>query len=622
MKQFSPKTRGAAFRAQKRQHEDADRLINRYAQASKKSAQRSLSEGQLKISFLGGMDDVGEKNMAIIEWQNDAIVLDCGNNLGVDLPGINYAICDSTYLKSIGHKLRGYVITHGHLDHMGGLRHIVPECPAPIYGSPFTIGVVAKAFEDAATETGSDFKPRLIATDIDAHQSIPVGVFKIECIRVTHAIPESTAICVETPVGRVIATGDFRLDPEPLDKLPTDKARLRELGDQGVLLLLSDSTYADSPGRTPTEHTLQESFYELIARAEGRAFVAVFSSNMNRTQMIINAAVAAGRKVALDGRSMIAYAEIAVRQGLLKVPKGTIIPMREAVNVPDDKILVMCTGGQGEPGAALQRMSEGEHKYITLKSGDTVVVSSTPIPGNEIRYDAISNRLIAMGVRLFRHPTHEVDGCGPLHVSGHARREELREMLQLVRPKFFVPGYGGPLRRRYHGDIAIQEGMPRERVIMAGNGDSLIVSAEKTVVGEPVPYGSRLVDQTGSVVNGIVVKDRLLLGQEGILAVILTIDKKTGRLLTSPDILSRGFITLKDSEELLATLRAELRRMVAQDFPRRSRDQAKALMREHVTHFLFEQIGRSPMVIPVVNIVSSTTPRPIRQVFASRDQQD
>lgn len=604
----SAKSRGAAIRAQRRNQDDAHRVISQYADASQKPRPTRANAvastfDKLKVVFLGGLEEVGEKNMTIIEYQNEAIVLDCGNHLGIELPGVNYEINDTAYLETIKHKIKAYVITHGHLDHMGGLRHILQKFPAPVYGSRYTIGVIQKTFEDENAEKGEDFTPELVTVNIDNHERLKVGSFFVEFVRVTHAIPDPAAVSIDTPAGRIIATGDFRLDPEPLDNLAVDKARLKQLGDEGVLLLMSDSSYADAEGRTPAEHTLQESFHNVITQAPGRIFVAVFSSNINRTQMIINAAVAAGRKVALDGRSMLAYAEIAVRQGILKVPKGTIVSMQQAANIPADQLLVMCTGGQGEPNAALQRMSEGEHKHVNLSTGDTVIISSTPIPGNEVSYDMISNRLKKTGVRLFRHPTHNLDGCGPLHVSGHAKRDELREMIQLTRPKFFIPVHAGHLRRHYHAELAVEEGIPRRHVLLPENGDSLYFTPESVEHGDSVPHGSLLVDQTGNIVSGIVVKDRLMLSQEGILATILTIDKKSGQLLTSPDVISRGFIAMKDSEELMRDFRTELSRAVTQRFKRVSLDQFKAEIRDHITHFLFDRTGRSPMVIPVVNVI-------------------
>ncbi|MBP7807377.1 ribonuclease J [Candidatus Saccharibacteria bacterium] len=617
-------SRGAAIRAQKRSAETAQKLVNDYLSADGNKLDKRANSitddfDKLKVTFLGGLEDVGEKNTAIIEYQNDAIILDCGNNLGVDLPGINYEIADPTYLESIKHKIKAYVVTHGHLDHIGGLKHIVPKFPAPIYGSRFTIGVVEKTFEDLPA--GAEmYVPNTVIMNMDEHERLKAGVFTIEMIRITHSIPEAASVCIDTPVGRIIATGDFRLDPEPLDHLPSDTNRLKQLGDEGVLLLLTESSYSDSEGRTPTEHTLQQSFHDVIEQSQGRIFCAVFSSNMNRTQMIINAAVAAGRKVALDGRSMMAYAEIAVRQGILKVPKGTIMAMKDAANIPDDKLLVMATGGQGEPNAALMRMSEGTHNYIKLKPGDTVLVSSSPIPGNEIRYDMIGNNLAKIGVHLFRHPTHELDGCGPLHVSGHARRDEMREMIQLVRPKFIIPVHAGMLRRKYHAELAVEEGWERKNVILANNGDSYLFTADKHEFAGQVPHGSLLVDQTGSIVSNVVVKDRLMLAEEGLVAVILTIDRKSGALLSSPDIISRGFIYIRDSEELMNDFRTELRRAVAQRFKRIDLDRFKQELREHVTHFLFDKTGRSPIVIPVVNVVGKPNDKPKQAGGNPKDQ--
>ena len=604
----SAKTRGAAIRAQMRNKDDAVRIMKQFADASQIALQRknivANSFEKLKISFLGGLEDVGEKNMAIIEYKDEAIILDCGNSLGIDLPGINYTINDISYLETIKHNIKAYIITHGHLDHIGGLRHTVPQYPAPIYGSRYTIGLVEKAFDDLLADTGQYFKPQVVIAQLDNHEKLKIGSFSVEFVRVTHALPDAAAVCIDTPLGRIIATGDFRLDPEPLDRMPSDTKRLKILGDQGVLLLLSDSSYADVEGRVPTESTLQQSFYDIIDKASGRIFVAAFSSNMNRTQMIINASVASGRKVALDGRGMLSYSEIAVRQGILKIPKGTIVSIQEASTIAPDKLLVMCTGGQGEPNAALQRMSEGKHKHVNLSEGDTVVISSSPIPGNEVSYDKLSNRLKKKGVHLFRHPTHEVDGCGPLHVSGHARRGELREMLQLVRPKFFIPVHAGTLRRSYHAELGVEEGIPRKNIAIAENGDCLYLTADSIEDGGQITHGSLLVDQNSSIVSGLVVKDRLMLSEEGVMTVILTLDKKSGQLLTSPDVISRGFIAMKDNKDLVSLFSKELRHVVAQRYKRVSLDQFKSELRDYIIHFMYEKTGRSPTVIAVVNIIS------------------
>jgi ribonuclease J len=300
---------------------------------------------------------------------------------------------------------------------------------------------------------------------------------------------------------------------------------------------------------------------------------------------------------------MLSYAEIAVRQGILKIPKGTVVPIQQASSIAPEQLLVMCTGGQGEPNAALKRMSEGEHKHVNLSEGDTVVISSSPIPGNEVSYDQLSNRLKKKGVHLFRHPTHEVDGCGPLHVSGHARRGELREMLQLVRPKFFIPVHAGTLRRSYHAELGVEEGIPRKDILLPDNGDCIYLTPNTIEHGGQVPHGSLLIDQNGTIVSGLVVKDRLMLSEEGIMSVILTLDKKSGQLLTSPDIISRGFIAMKDNGDLINIFRTELRRAVAQRYKRIDLDRFKAEIRDYITHFMYENTGRSPIVIPVVNII-------------------
>ena len=606
MKQPTKQTRSAAIRARKRTADDAHRVMRKYAPQEALNRPVKASAGQLRLTFLGGLNEVGEKNMAVIEYQNEAIVLDCGNNLGIDLPGVNYEINDFTYLETIKHKIKAYVITHGHLDHIGGLRHTVPRYPAPIYGSRYTVGVIARTFEDVA-EGEAVFQPELHSVDIDRHEQLPIGRFTVEFIRVTHSLPDPAAICIETPVGRIVATGDFRLDPEPLDRLPTDTARLEQLGDQGVLLLMSDSSYADAPGRTPTEHTLQDSFTDIIAKAPGRLFVGVFSSNINRIQMIINAAAANGRKVALEGRSMLGFAEIAVRQGLLKIPKGTIVSIAAVADLPEREVLVMCTGGQGEPNAALGRMATGGHRHITLGRRDTVIISSTPIPGNEISYDQLSNLLAKTGVKLFRHPTHQLDGCGPLHVSGHARREELSEMIRMVRPTFFIPVHGGRLRRSYHADLGRQEGVAADHVLLPDNGDSLLFTGDAAKRAGRVPYGSLLVDANGSIVSDVVIKDRLMLSDQGIMTIVLTMDTSSGRLLGSPDVITRGCIAMKDSVPLMKTFRSELRRLTGQSTTK-DVERLKAKVGDFTGHFIYQHTGRSPIVIPVVNMVSSRRP--------------
>lgn len=612
--------RGEAMRAGRRNFETADKAVDRWNVFEKHNEHAvnsipKLQPDRLRVTILGGLEGIGEKNMSVIEYGNDAIVVDCGFDLSVDLPGVNFAIPATTYLESIKDKIRAYVITHGHMDHTGGMPYVVPKYPAPIYGSHFTVGMVQKQFENSA-ENGIDFEPEVVEMHMDNHQRMVIGPFTVEFLRITHSIPDASAVIIDTPVGRIVNTGDFRLDPEPLDQMPSDVARLKQAGNDGVLLLMSESTNTRSLGRTPTEHTLQETFHDLFARAPGRIFVAIFSTNMNRIQMIINSAASAGKKVAFDGRSMMWVAELAVRLGNLKIPKGTVVAMREAPNVKDDQLVVVCTGGQGEPNAALQRMSIGEHKHIKLKPGDTVIISSSPIPGNEVRYQQIGNDLAERGVHIFRHPSHEIDGCGPLHVSGHANRDEHREMIEMIHPKWLMPIHGGMLDRRYHQDVAVEAGMDRKNVILGHNGSIIEFDKEGNMfeAGE-APAGAILVDQTGAIVPGLVAKDRLLMSEEGMVVVMLTIDRKSGRLLTSPDIITRGFIYIRDNTELMDGLRAELKRAASQRFTRVDLDRFKQELKDHIGHYLYEHTKRSPVLIPVVNVIgsngqSNTQPKP------------
>ncbi len=607
--QRSGVSRGAAVRAQKRLQMDAQRIANQYtaAQPIKKQRANVIDDSpRLKIIGLGGMDGGGSKNMMLVEYMNDAVIMDCGNDLGVDLPGINYGIADTAYIESIRHKLRGYLITHGHLDHIGGLPHVVPKFPAPIYGSKFTIGRVEEIFENFGLPMPDGFELRTITMNENTHERLKVGEFFVELVRITHSIPGSTCIVLDTPVGRIINTGDFRLDPNPLDHERSDIERLTELGNEGVLALLSESTTVERMGRTPSESGIEQSFIDIIDQAPGRIFVGLFSTNMNRVQMIINAAVHHGRKVAMDGRSMVSTLEMAVRHGFVRIPKGTFVPIASVASMPEDQVVVVCTGSQGEPSSALQRMANGEHRHVKMKEQDTVILSSTPIPesGNDALIGQMVDDLVKRGVHVFEHRNHELDGVGPLHVSGHASRDEYADMINMTKPKFFIPIYGAFRVKQRHIDLAVEQGVPRGNTVNALNGEIIALTPDKMEVIGEVPHGTILVDQTGAIVSNVVVKDRVLLSEEGLIAVVLTIDKKSGNLLTSPDIISRGFIYMRENEEVMNGLRAELRRAVQQRFKRVELDRFKAELKDHVTHFLFEHTQRSPIVIPVVNLIS------------------
>lgn len=592
---------------QRQKAQRAERQLRPYR--TTKGVAKPLTANTLRVTPLGGQNGIGEKNMIVLEYENDAIVLDCGFALGIDLPGVNYAIPVTDYLQSIKHKLRGYVISHGHMDHIGALVHTVPDCPAPIYGSRFTIGMVNAQFEKAQ-ENGMVYSQQTIEMNMDTHERIKLGVFTIELVRMTHSIPESSLIVIDTPVGRLINTGDFRLDPEPLDDRPSDIARLKQLGDEGVLLLMSESTNTTRAGRTPTEHTLVNSFDDIISQATGRVFTAVFSTNMNRVQMVVDAAAKHGRKVALDGRSMIATAELAVRLGNLKIPKGTLVPIREAGKLPDSKVVVICTGGQGEPGAAMSRMSAGEHPTLKLKRTDTIIVSSTPIPGNERSYQAIGDELAHIGVKLYRHPTYEIDGCGPLHVSGHAARDEHAEMIQLTKPQYLMPIYGGPLNRRYHRQVGLEQGLENSNILMVDNGETIEITKTHARIAGRVTTGSHLIDQNGERVPNMVLTDRFDLESNGFVVVSATIDRATGRLLSSPDIITRGAFSIRDNKELMDALRMQIRHIVrTHKVTKQTIELVKYQLQAAVRDHLQSGRGHAPIIIPVVTVVSGSTNR-------------
>jgi ribonuclease J len=593
-------SRGAAVRAQKRIQMDAQRVANQYMPAptdEKRRANFIDDSPRLKIIGLGGMDGGGSKNTMLIEYVNDAVIIDAGNDLSVDLPGINYGIADMAYLEGIKHKLRAYVITHGHLDHIGGLPHIVPRFPAPIYGSKFTIGRVEEIFENFGLPMPEGFELQTVTMNENTHERLKVGEFYVELVRITHSIPGSTCVVVDTPVGRIINTGDFRFDQNPLDHERSDIERLQELGNEGVLALMSESTTVERLGRTPSESTIEQSFVDIMDQAPGRIFIGLFSTNMNRVQMIVNAAVHHGKKVAMDGRSMVSTLEMAVRNGFMKIPKGTFVPIASVASM------------KGEPSSALQRMANGEHRHVKLKEQDTVILSSTPIPesGNDALVGQMVDNMVKSGVHVFEARNHDLDKVGPLHVSGHASQDEYAEMIQYTKPKFFIPIYGAYRVKQRHIDLAIEQGIPRANTVNALNGEVIALTQEKMEVIGQVPNGTILVDQTGAVVSNVVVKDRVLLAEEGLVAVVITVDKKNGNLLTSPDIISRGFIYMREQEDLMNGLRNEVRRAVQQRFKRVDLDRFKVELKDHMTHYLFEQTQRSPIVIPVVNVIGGKT---------------
>jgi ribonuclease J len=557
-------------------------------------------EDKVRVIPLGGLGEVG-KNMMAIEYGNDMIIIDMGFGFPDETqPGIDYIIPDITYLEKNKHKLRGHVITHGHMDHIGAAGYVLPKLQAPVYGSRLSLAMVEKQIEEFHLQV----QPQFRVIDPDSHEKVQLGVFQIELVRVTHSIPDACAVVVTTPVGKIIHTGDWRLDPDPIDVKPMDLARLEELGKEGVLLLMSDSTNCERVGRTPSERVIEPTLLEVFKRTKGRIIISSFASSVNRVQLMINAAQASNRKLAFAGRSMLANVEIAVKLGYLKVPPGLIMRVQDIIRRPDEEVVVLCTGSQGEANSALNRMSTGDHPFVKLKPGDTVVLSSSTIPGNEKAVVATIDNLLREGAKVFTNVTRELDGHGLLHVSGHASRDDIVDILNLIKPKYFLPIHGEFHMLVRHAELAVHNGMAPSSVFVFDNGDVLELSDKGAKKGTRVQAGPILVDGTGvGDVENVVLRDRVAMSTDGIFVVIGTVDRRTGKLIGSPDIISRGFVYMKDSEELIGKARG----LVRQNFEKRNKasgedwSKFKLRLRDDLSDLLYKKTKRNPMIIPVVN---------------------
>lgn len=559
------------------------------------SKQTTTGKGVLRIIPLGGLGEVG-KNMTVYEYENDIIIVDMGFTFpDGDMLGVDYLIPDITYLQDKKDKIRGVFITHAHEDHVGAIPFIMPQINAPIYAPKLTCGLVEAKLAEYPNTRG--VKLNVIDPDKD---KIKLGAFEVEWFRVAHSIPDSVGIIINTPVGRVVYTGDFRFDHSPVDGRKTDMAKLSRLGDEGVLAMLSDSTNSEIPGFSISERTLAKTFDNIFENAKGRIVIASFASQINRIQLIINAAVKHHRKIAFSGRSLLRNIEVAVRLGYLKIPQGLAVKIQDIGNIPADKIVIMSTGSQGEAMAALSRMARGEHKQIKISKGDTVVFSSSPIPGNESAITTVVDDLFRRGAEVI---FDEKKG-DRTHVTGHPGEEELKLMMELVRPKYLIPWHGEVHHLVHHAQLAQSVGIPAENTPILDIGDVLEVTKDRVVKSDKrVQNGVVLVDGLGiGDVGEIVLRDRKVMATEGIFVVICTIDKKTGRLLTSPDIISRGFIYMRENEQLVNNARNEVKKMMVRKDNESLPDWAKMKLkiRDHVSSYLYNHTKRSPMVISVI----------------------
>ena len=577
---------------------------------------RPRSQGpKLKVMPIGGLGEMGiGKNMMAIEYDNEILIIDMGFLFpGSDYPGINYITPDITYLLERKHMIRGVVFTHGHLDHIGAFRHLIPQIPAPVYASKFTIGMLKRTME----ESDSGYKPDYYELNPEAHERAQIGdSFNIELVRVNHSIPDSTAVVVRTPVGVLVDTGDWRFEENPVDGRKFDLDRMTEIATkEGILLLMNESTNCESEGtHTHGEPEIQQSISQVMDKYQNnRLIISAFSSQIHRIQGIMEEAKKHGRKIALAGYSMLQNLEVALRTGTIKVPKDTIVKMEDIVKLPDGKVTIICTGSQGEFNAVLNRMASGAHRHIKIKNTDAVVFSSNPIPGNEKYVVRTVDGLMREGSDVIQNGKTHLTGIGPLHLSGHGYYDDHVKLINALNPTFYMPIHGEFHMLVHNAELAEKEcAIPRENIFVCDSGDVLEFTPDgKGYKNGRIPVGGVMYDDSGAIVSEVVLKDRIHMSQEGMFIVVLTIQKGNGRLLTSPDIISRGFIYLRDSEELMNLIRQYLKQKIARSFGGKKVDMdiLKKELKDEITHLLYDQTHRTPIVIPVINEINTRLPQ-------------
>ncbi len=551
-----------------------------------------MSKNQkLKIIPLGGLNEIG-KNLTVFEFGGDILVLDCGMAFpDDDMPGIDIVIPDISYLEKNRDKIRGIVLTHGHEDHIGGIPYFLKKINVPIYGTRLTLGLV----ECKLKEHNLLSKTKLMR--VKAGDMVKLGAFRVEFIHTNHSIADAVAIALHTPVGAIVHSGDFKIDCTPIDGGMIDVARFGELGKKGVLALLSDSTNVERPGYSMSESTVGNTFDELFRGCEKRIVVATFASNVHRIQQIINSAYRYGRKVAFSGRSMENVAEVAITLGYMNVPDGVLINIDDVKKYRPNQLCIITTGSQGETMSALWRMAYSDHKKVEITKGDLVIVSASPIPGNEKAISNVINELFKKGAEVIYKSLENT------HVSGHACQEELKLMLSLVKPKFFIPVHGEYRHLKLHAGLAEQMGMHPKNIIISEIGKVIELGPNSVKQNATVPSGVVLVDGLGvGDVGNIVLRDRKHLAEDGIIIVVVTLDKKTGALLAGPDVLSRGFVYVRESEDLMEEAKAVARMSLEKCAKKKVTDWAgiKNSLKNNMGDFIYTQTKRKPMILPVI----------------------
>ncbi|MDY0339732.1 MAG: ribonuclease J [Coriobacteriia bacterium] len=547
---------------------------------------------RLRVIPLGGLDGIG-KNMTVLELGNDMIVIDAGLMFpDDDHPGIDLILPDYSYILQRKDKLRGIIITHGHEDHTGALPYLLKDlgAPVPILGTKLTLGIIAGKLEEHRIK-----KPKLREIKPGGH--VNLGMFGLDFFAVNHSIPDGVAVYVRTPVGSVLHTGDFKLDQTPIDGRFTDYAGFAKAAKQGVTLLMSDSTGAENPGHTPSEAEVGSSLRAIFAAAEQRIIVASFASHVHRVQQVCDAAVACGRKVVVTGRSMVNVTKIARELGYLHIDDENIVDAYAMGNLPADKVVVLCTGSQGEPLSALARIAAGEHKTVQLEEGDTVVISATPVPGNEKAVSRVMNRLYKAGA----HVVHK--GIARVHVSGHASAEELKLMLNLVNPDYMMPIHGEMRHLHAHRALALAVGMPDDNVFILDNGDCLEIDETGVRRGQSVSSGVVYVDGlTVGDLGQVVLRDRQQLSNDGIAMIVVAIDSKTGALVGDIEFVTRGLVLASDAGEALKGVRTRVERVLKRTASERVTDTSvlKKALHDAVSQYMWESARRRPMIIPVI----------------------